>query len=169
MVLVAEDVTYRMKPLVPLTSASFWKDESTRVAFSSGRDTGRTMEGLIGNRGTVKAAEPDYPLVVSVRQEHGSEILVLDRPLKVGEQFLDGWDAVITNQLKTLVTVRTADCVPVLIADSSRGSVGAVHAGWRGIAHGIVPKAARKMGRTVRRRPDGVPRGDRAIGRTVLL
>lgn len=144
MVLVAEDVTYRMKPMVPFTSASFGK-MNRHVSHFFGTRHGPHHGGLIGNRGTVKAAEPDYPLVVSVRQEHGSEILVLDRPLKVGEQFLDGWDAVVTNQRQTLVTVRTADCVPVLIADASRGSVGAVHAGWRGIAHGIVPKAARTM------------------------
>lgn len=144
MVLVAEDVTYRMKPMVPFTSASFGK-MNRHVSHFFGTRHGPHYGGLIGNRGTVKATEPDYPLVVSVRQEHGSEILVLDRPLKVGEQFLDGWDAVVTNQPKTLVTVRTADCVPVLIADASRGSVGAVHAGWRGIADGIVPKTVRKM------------------------
>ena len=144
MVLVAEDVTYRMKPMVPFTSASFGK-MNRHVSHFFGTRHGPHYGGLIGNRGTVKAAEPDYPLVVSVRQEHGSEILVLDRPLKVGEQFLDGWDAVVTNQPKTLVTVRTADCVPALIADASRGSVGAVHAGWRGIADGIVPKTVRKM------------------------
>lgn len=144
MVLVAEDVTYRMKPVVPFTSASFGT-MNRRVSHFFGTRHGPHHGGLIGNRGTVKAAEPDYPVVVSVRQEHGSEILVLDRPLKVGEQFLDGWDAVVTNQPKTLVTVRTADCVPVLIADVSCGSVGAVHAGWRGIADGIVPKTVRKM------------------------
>ena len=144
MVLVAEDVTYRMKPRVPFTSASFGK-MNRHVSHFFGTRHGPHYGGLIGNRGTVKAAEPDYPLVVSVRQEHGSEILVLDRPLNVGEQFLDGWDAVVTNQPKTLVTVRTADCVPVLIADASCGSVGAVHAGWRGIADGIVPKTVRKM------------------------
>lgn len=144
MVLVAEDVTYRMKPVVPFTSASFGT-MNRHVSHFFGTRHGPHHGGLIGNRGTVKAAEPDYPLVVSVRQEHGSEILVLDRPLKIGEQFLDGWDAVVTNQPKTLVTVRTADCVPVLIADVSCGSVGAVHAGWRGIADGIVPKTVRKM------------------------
>lgn len=144
MVLVAEDVTYRMKPVVPFTSASFGT-MNRRVSHFFGTRHGPHHGGLIGNRGTVKAADPDYPLVVSVRQEHGSEILILDRPLKVGEQFLDAWDAVVTNQPKTLVTVRTADCVPVLIADAACGSVGAVHAGWRGIADGVVPKTVRKM------------------------
>jgi len=93
----------------------------------------------------VKAAEPDFPEVVSVNQVHGTDALVLDRPVCVGEKFADGWDAILTNQPNLLVTVRTADCVPVLLADPIQRIVGVVHAGWRGAVNGIVPKTLQRM------------------------
>jgi hypothetical protein len=78
--------------------------------------------------------------VVSVKQVHGTDVLVLDRPVEPGEGFSGGWDALVTNQPRVLLTVRTADCVPVLIYDPSRQVVAAVHAGWRGTVSGIIPK-----------------------------
>ena len=101
--------------------------------------------GMNGEPGTVKAGGPDYPLVVSIRQVHGTDVLSLAQPLKAGQTFDSGHDAVLTNQAGTLLTIHTADCVPVLLMDSARYVIGAVHAGWRGAVHGIVAKSARAM------------------------
>jgi polyphenol oxidase len=49
-------------------------------------------------------------------------------------------DALISNTPKILLAVKTADCVPVLIADQKTGAVAAVHAGWRGTSTSIVLK-----------------------------
>ena len=78
--------------------------------------------------------------VVSVRQIHGTDILVVDRPVRPGEQFAGQWDALVTNQPKVMLTIRTADCVPVLIHDPDRKVVGAIHAGWRGAVARILPR-----------------------------
>ncbi len=50
-------------------------------------------------------------------------------------------DALISNTPKILLMVKTADCVPVLIADSQTGAFAAVHAGWRGTSASIVLQA----------------------------
>jgi hypothetical protein len=54
-------------------------------------------------------------------------------------------DAIITNEHGLILSVMTADCVPVVLYDSTKGIVAAIHAGWRGTASGIVQKTAQKM------------------------
>jgi polyphenol oxidase len=54
-------------------------------------------------------------------------------------------DALMSAASGVLLIVRTADCLPVLIADARRGAVAAVHAGWRGALGGIVEKTVHEM------------------------
>lgn len=82
---------------------------------------------------------------ISVKQVHGTDVLVVDRPVRASEQFDGEWDALITDQPGIAVTVRTADCVPVLLHDPGRRVVAAIHAGWRGAVAGIVPKTIRQL------------------------
>ncbi len=79
-------------------------------------------------------------VMVSVTQVHGTDALVVDQPVEPGDVFEGGWDALVTDQPGVMVTVRTADCVPVLLHDPARRVVAAIHAGWRGAVAGIVPK-----------------------------
>ncbi|UCH81174.1 MAG: peptidoglycan editing factor PgeF [Nitrospiraceae bacterium] len=65
-------------------------------------------------------------------------------------------DAVITKRTDVLIGVIVADCVPVLIYDRARKVIGAVHAGWRGTADGILPHALLKMNNLFNSRPDNV-------------
>ena len=83
--------------------------------------------------------------LLSVKQVHGTEALVLDRPLTESDQFHGGWDALVTDQPGVTVAVRTADCVPVLVHDPRRRVVAAIHAGWRGAVAGIVSKTLTLM------------------------
>lgn len=160
MVLVAEGPTPSTKAMLPLTSWSFGR-MSQRMLHFFGTRHGPQYGRMNGELGTVKAGDSDYPFVVSIRQVHGTDVLSIDRPLKAGQKFFGGHDAVLTNQADTLLTVQTADCVPVLLMDSSRGVIGAVHAGWRGAVHGIVVKSVRTM---VERFGAGLPSLHVAIG-----
>lgn len=54
-------------------------------------------------------------------------------------------DALITVEDGLPLTVFTADCGVILLHDRETGAVGAVHAGWRGCAAGIVEKAVREL------------------------
>jgi len=75
-----------------------------------------------------------------LRQIHSDMIHVI----KTGEQE-DGvkkiaGDAVVTEIPGILLVVKTADCLPVLLADENRPVVAAVHCGWRGTVKGILGK-----------------------------
>lgn len=84
---------------------------------------------------------------ISVTQVHGTDVLIVDRPVHEGQSFAGGWDALITDQPGVAVTVRTADCVPVLLHDPVHRVVAAIHAGWRGAVSGIVPKTVATLTR----------------------
>jgi len=83
--------------------------------------------------------------VVRLRQVHGARVVTVRR----GEareaagtaDVRDDADGVVGNDPGVALSVRVADCVPILMADPTSGAVAAVHAGWRGAASGIVPAA----------------------------
>src|SRR4051794_18629855 len=54
-------------------------------------------------------------------------------------------DGLITSESGVWVGIRTADCVPILLADPVNRCVGAVHAGWRGTADNIAAEAVQRM------------------------
>jgi len=56
-------------------------------------------------------------------------------------------DALLTDQAGILLSVRTADCLPLLLVDPKRRAVGAVHSGRRGALAGIIEKAVGEMRR----------------------
>jgi polyphenol oxidase len=54
-------------------------------------------------------------------------------------------DALTTNAPRLLLGVKTADCVPVLLADARSGACAAIHAGWRGTLSSIVARTMKRM------------------------
>jgi YfiH family protein len=54
-------------------------------------------------------------------------------------------DAIISQNPSDVLCIRTADCVPVLLEADNGSMIGAVHAGWRGLAQEIVFKAITRM------------------------
>ena len=110
--------------------------------------------GRTPSSGHAAACEPHA--VVSVKQVHGTDALLVNRPIEAGTIFPGGWDAVITNQPGVLVTVRTADCVPILLYDPIHRVVAAVHSGWRGSVAGIVAKTLLTMQQEFGSRADSI-------------
>ena len=85
---------------------------------------------------------PGTPLHL-VRQVHGAAVHVAGEGPPPDEP--PTADAVLTRRAGVAVGVRTADCLPVLLADPEAGAVGAVHAGWRGLLAGVLGAAVAEI------------------------
>ncbi|OEF22560.1 peptidoglycan editing factor PgeF [Vibrio rumoiensis] len=85
------------------------------------------------------AAMPTSP--VWLNQTHSNSVIELN---KLTHQALDG-DGAITTHKKIVCTVMTADCLPVLLTNTDGTQVAAVHAGWRGLADGILENAVQQF------------------------
>ncbi len=57
-------------------------------------------------------------------------------------------DALVTERADRLLLVRTADCVPVLVTTADGRRVAAIHAGWRGLVAGVIPRALEALAPT---------------------
>jgi YfiH family protein len=105
------------------------------------------LEHGFGTR--LSAKWPDHVQLATLRQIHSDKVVVADRAGVIGEG-----DALISARPGLTVAIRTADCLPVLIADAKNKAVGAVHAGWRGIVREVAPRAIEAMGREFGSRPE---------------
>ncbi len=87
--------------------------------------------------------------LAEAEQVHGNRVAVLVRgtgtPLDPGGHPVRGVDALVTNHRGLWLAIYAADCVPVLIIDATTPAVAAAHAGWRGIAAGVVPATIASM------------------------
>jgi purine-nucleoside/S-methyl-5'-thioadenosine phosphorylase / adenosine deaminase len=81
-----------------------------------------------------------WPLVTA-KQIHSA---VIHHITEAPKESLTG-DGLITNLPEVVISVRTADCIPVLLADKRSKAVGAFHAGWRGTLARIVEKGVGEM------------------------
>ncbi len=82
---------------------------------------------------------------IFLRQVHGARVVVIDETISDGEA-ADGAVALRRSGVGGVPTVRTADCVPILLADDGGKAVAAIHAGWRGTAAGIARRAIDVLG-----------------------
>lgn len=78
--------------------------------------------------------------LADAQQVHGKLVL---EPTTAG--LCGAGDALIADAGGPAVGVRSADCVTVLVGDPATGRVAAIHAGWRGVAAGVVGTAVRAM------------------------
>lgn len=73
-----------------------------------------------------------------LNQVHSDLIFNFDGNIKDG-------DSIITDKSKTAIGVFTADCVPVILVDTTKGVIAAVHSGWKGTKALVVSKTIEKL------------------------
>ena len=111
-----------------MRSVIIYQTPSWLTAFTTGRDSGVEALGL-------RLEELALP-----RQVHSDNICWMKAAGRPEQT-----DAVITDQPGLCVCVKTADCIPILLYDSRKRLVAAVHAGWRGTVARIVQKTIKQM------------------------
>jgi len=79
-------------------------------------------------------AEPDWLV-----QTHSTRVVNLENDTSRSA------DAAITRRLNTVAVVMTADCLPILLCNRTGTEVAAIHAGWRGLADGVIQRTLNKM------------------------
>jgi YfiH family protein len=121
---------------LPLEEAGFTAAFSTRAGAAPGEPTGQTARRLLEAIG-----RPGTP-IATCKQVHSTTVRTIEGEAPGPETECD---ALTARQPGLLLGVKTADCVPVLIADRRTGAVAAVHAGWRGTAGRIVERTFAAM------------------------
>ncbi|OGX06516.1 MAG: hypothetical protein A2Z88_04495 [Omnitrophica WOR_2 bacterium GWA2_47_8] len=119
------------------------------VTFTSDRTVNFAIEKSVPfseeQKRYLKSQAPSLNLdhVFNIRQVHGNKVVVAS--LENVRHRIEQADAVITNTPDVVISVRTADCVPIFLYDSEHHAVGLVHAGWQGTQKTIVVQTIRMM------------------------
>ncbi len=101
-------------------------------------------EAVLENRARAAralGAEPDA--VLGLTQVHGHDVLTVTEPWPAGAG--GRADAMVTDRPGVALGIVTADCAPVLFADTQAGVIGAAHAGWRGAVSGVIEQTLAAM------------------------
>lgn len=101
------------------------------------------VDSICENRRLAAEAVLPGAALVSVHQVHSPDVVVVEEPWGVDER--PRADALVTRRRGILLGIVTADCAPVLLADSAAGVAGAAHAGWRGAHGGVLENTVEAM------------------------
>lgn len=120
-------------------------DESPYSGFNPCHYTGDSPAHIAASRKTLA----DYigvseDRIILPRQTHSNVCKLIDE-FPVDAACLYGVDALVTRMKGVAIGVSTADCVPILLADTKAEVIAAVHAGWRGAVGGIIENSVEMM------------------------
>jgi polyphenol oxidase len=111
-------------------------------SLNLGAHVGDAPERVADNRRRLAAAVPLPSEPVWLSQVHGANVIDLDAaPAR-------GWgpaDACFTRRVGQVCAILTADCLPIVWASDAGDLVAAAHAGWRGLAGGVIEATVRAL------------------------
>ncbi|HPU53200.1 MAG TPA: peptidoglycan editing factor PgeF [Burkholderiaceae bacterium] len=126
------------------TSVGPWGDLSGAKGLNLGAQCGDHPETVAANRACLARHLPGEP--VWLDQVHGVRVHRAD---SAGSGVpIAGTDAAVTDRPGVVLAVLSADCLPVLLSNADGTVVAAAHAGWRGLAGGVIEgmvAAARRL------------------------
>ncbi len=127
------------------------KKLSEPYAFSVALHTGEDKNKIINNRKNIlKLLDWDKSLhFIIANQTHSDNIVIVNEKKNQGwesiEDAIENCDALITNKQGIVLSILTADCVPILLFDTKNSVIAAIHAGWKGTKADIASKTVSKM------------------------
>jgi purine-nucleoside/S-methyl-5'-thioadenosine phosphorylase / adenosine deaminase len=117
-----------------LGGVSALPENSLSLTYFKGDDRANVDEN---RRRFLKAIGRDGAPIITARQTHSTDIADVDSSEQTARPACDA----MTSKLPgILLGIQTADCLPVLIADTKSGAMAAIHAGWRGTAGRITER-----------------------------
>jgi polyphenol oxidase len=109
------------------------------ASFNLGAHVGDDAAAVGRNRERLRGSLPAQP--IWLQQVHGAEVVDA-----ASAPALARADAAVACTRHVVCAVLTADCVPVLLADRGGAAVAIAHAGWRGLAAGVIEATVARMG-----------------------
>jgi YfiH family protein len=122
-----------------LTTRAGGQSTGPFASFNLGGHVGDDPAAVAANRARLRGFVPGEPLWLN--QVHGAAVAEADMCEAVPEA-----DAALARSSGRACAVLTADCLPVLLCDDDASVVAAAHAGWRGLAAGVLENTVRGMG-----------------------
>ena len=125
----------------------------TALTFTRDDNEVLTSDGYLSFDPNIRAVECHQTHSANVRLI-SPELFSLARQSQ--EKILDNVDALITNTHNICLTIRTADCTPILLYDPTHQAIAAIHSGWKGTLQNIVRATLLEMKAAFRTSPSEV-------------
>jgi len=91
--------------------------------------------------------------ILTLKQIHSNKTHAVTGSQIPANESIEG-DAMMTQQPKVVIGIRTADCVPIIVFDPKQKVVAAIHAGWRGVIAGVIENIIVQMQKEFKSSPD---------------
>lgn len=112
------------------------------AACNLGTHVGDDPGHVVANRRDLLSSLEGVDSIQWLRQVHGTQVYCA---ADSGAAAVPEADAIVTRQAGLACAVLTADCLPVCLAVAEGGTVAVAHAGWRGLASGILERTVQAM------------------------
>lgn len=133
-----------------------WPAPDSIRAFATTRQGGVSLAPF-DSFNLARHVEDDHPAVTENRQRLKQHLDLPNEPLWLQQTHstialnTDHYqgpveaDAIYTNKAQKICTVMTADCLPILLCQQQGKEVAAIHAGWRGLAGGVIENCVQAL------------------------
>lgn len=120
------------------------------ASLNCGPGSGDVRASVLENRARATAALSTEAKLVTLYQIHSAQAVTVSAPWEIAGN--PKADAFATDKSGTVLGILTADCAPILLADSQAHVIGAAHAGWGGALAGVTESVVSAMERLGARR-----------------